>query len=123
MLDITPEEFTATVAAAGFEVEEDSVIDESFYLLVRHPEHEGTELAVLICEDEVVEVERNVIGGEEGALSANLGQDEFDNLNASQKNHLYNIDFGEPIDAVENITTIEELLAIFNEQIKVRPTL
>lgn len=123
MLQTTPEEFTTKVAAAGFEVEEEAVIDDTYYFLVRHPEHDGTELAVTVCEDEVVEVERHVVGGVEYELGADVDEEEFEELEFEQKQHLYNIDFGEFVDKTDDVTTFEELLAIFNEQITVRPTL
>lgn len=121
MLTITPEEFAVKMRAEGFEVEEDAVLEDTHYLLVKHPDEEGIVIAVTVCENQVEEVERNVEDGPEFELGAHYPT--LDSLTPAQQHHLYEIDFGKFFDEVDDIQEFDELLAIIKENIKVKTEL
>lgn len=121
MLTITPKDFTDKMRAAGFDVEEDAVLEDTHYLLVKHPQEEGIVIAVTVCENQVEEVERTVEEGPEFELGATYPT--LDTLTPAQQQHLYEIDFGKFLDESEQVKTFDELLDIIKTNIKVKTEL
>lgn len=123
MLTITPKDFTTKMQAEGFEVEEDSVIEETHYLVITHPDEEGIFIAVTVCENQVEEVERIVEGGPELDLIAGSPSVFDEKFTPEQQEHLKEIYFGKFLDDSDSAESFEDILALVKENLKVRTEL
>ena len=123
MLNITPEDFMTKMRAEGFEVEEDSFIEETHYLVITHPDEEGLFVAVTVCEDQVEEVERIVEAGPELDLIAGSPKIDDKKFTPEQQEHLKEIYFGKFLDESDDAETFEDILAIVKDNLKVRTEL
>lgn len=116
--DVTAADIKSALAPLGFNVEVESQFDDERYLRITHPDHDGIVIEAVVLDDdkEFEELDRKVEGGVEGALNKRTTQAAFDALTESQRAHLFNIDFGEPLDH-ENLNSMSDFVQLVQEKI------
>lgn len=119
---LSSKDLAAHLEPLGFTVKKEAEFDDTAYLFIEHPDHEGIVLSLVLDTDtnHIDELERRVEGGPEKELRENI--DDLTDLTEEERQHVHDIDFGEIID-VDDIENMDELVSLIRDAIAVRPEL
>lgn len=126
-LTFTRDELERALLPLGYQIEEEADLEDTVYLAITHFDHRGIviELSYLVEECMIDQMSREVVSGVESRLydEESLTQDEYDSLAQAQRDHIYNIRFGEQLDRHDDFEDMNELIELIEDKIRVQAAL